>query len=39
MQIGADDHRGVLIVVVLAHAEEALLFYLVGDEGLDLLVH
>lgn len=39
VEIGADDHRRVFISVVLAHAEEALLFYLVGNEGLDLLVH
>lgn len=39
MEIGADDHRSVFITVILAHAEEALLFYLVLDEGLDLLAH
>ena len=39
VQIGTDDHRGVFIGVILAHAEEALLLYLVGYEGLDLLAH
>lgn len=39
MLVNAHDDGSILTVVELAHAEEALLLDLVGDERLDFGVH